>query len=616
MTTSSLSNLKESSLFQHLSNRRGGYLMKKSLSLLAIFCLVLSMGLVSQVLANAPVYPEVPSVKLYTNNVGLTPAFDLAWFNTAPDGFNGDKATSYSMTANFLGENSLGASSFSGYSSIVQLGGYSHGTDGSNSFSITNAGGTATPTDKVKYSTYVQYEYGRKIGLSVGETYTQAVASYTAGNVAALAPSFGSANALIVSDTTKVSAVWSGNTAVIITLLATTTSPVDVDIIASPVATGAIGADQDRERVEVYSNLLANGTFSTANDTTAWGLQIAPGSQWTNEASQTWVASTTDSAGNPSNPFGGVWVFNFASNSYGIKGTPFPANYIPMNVGQWYTARMKVADAVSGNNDICALYGYCGTILAGSETDIGAEQFNPLPTTWTWVEAPLQVHQAGHTGYPQFIMKAGQAGSIFVNEFQVIQATPRIFSGSRGNVRSFLTAGLFAQSTSTTLWGQQLYNQAVSAPTMTLTSDTAIGSALSANYAGASGSSLIGFKWTLSQPGGGINTPAVTVGRQAGVTMEIDIASGLNGGSELDQALVGLYGTSANGGSAIEQLDCAAEIGTVLPGTLQTAGFETYPYVQVQFEMRGESTGVANFSNVDLVEDTNDPNFGDINLFP
>jgi hypothetical protein len=67
MTTSSLSSLKESSLFQHLSNRREGYLMKKSLSLLAIVCLVLSMGLVSQVLANAPVYPEVPSVKLYTN---------------------------------------------------------------------------------------------------------------------------------------------------------------------------------------------------------------------------------------------------------------------------------------------------------------------------------------------------------------------------------------------------------------------------------------------------------------------------------------------------------------------------------------------------------------------
>src|SRR5208283_2798018 len=107
----------------------------------------------------------------------------------------------------------------------------------------------------------------------------------------------------------------------------------------SPIATGAIGVDQDKERISVYSNLLANGTFNTASDTTAWGLEL-PGGR-TNLASQTWVASTTDSVGNVAN---GVWVFTAADATYGVKATPF-GNYIPFTAGSWYISRLRVADA-------------------------------------------------------------------------------------------------------------------------------------------------------------------------------------------------------------------------------------------------------------------------------
>jgi len=590
--------------------------MKKSLSLLAIVCLVLSMGLVSQVLANAPVYPEVPSVKLYTNSVGLTPAFDLAWFNTAPDGFNGDKATSYSITANFLNNASLGASSFSGLNSNVNAGGFSSATDGSNSFSISNAGGTATPTNKTKFSTYIQNELP-VVGLYVGSSYTQTLSSFTAGG-AANAPSFGNPNALIVSDTTKVSAVWAnGSTAVTVTLLAATTSPVFVDVIASPVASGAIGVDQDKERIAVYSNLLLNGQFSAGADTAAWGLQAAPGK--TTLAGQNLLAADSDSANTAAS---GVWQFTFADANGGVKATPF-GNYIPMSAGKWYISRMRIADKTAGNSDQALLFSFSTAAGAGFTSDIAADVFPAgVPTTWTWMEAPFFVH-ASQTGFPQFQLKAGGAGSVDIDEIQVIQATPKILDGKRGNIRSFYSGGLFTAGASTTNWGTQGYFNAAAVgsvtpqPPFTLTSDTAIGSALSANFAGAaSGAGQIGFKWTAATSGT-IYTPAVVAGREFGATMQIDVASGLTGGSELSQALIAAYSVPSNGAATpLDKIDAAAEVGVVLSGTIASAGVAKDGFAQLQFGFRADATGVVNFANVDVISDNNDRNFGDVALFP
>jgi len=593
------------------------------------------MGLVSQVLANAPVYPEVPSVKLFTNNVGLTPAFDLAWFNTAPDGFNsgGDAGKSYLITTNFKGLSTLSTSSFSGLSSLVSIVGYSAATDGSNAFSITNAGGTTPASNKVKFATYRQNEYG-KVGLTVGSSITIPLASYTAGNVAALAPSFGSnANALIVSDTTKINAAWSGNTAVTIILASgNSTQPLYVDIIASPVSTLPIGTDQDRERIQVYTNLISNGTFSTANDTTAYGPQPAPGR--TAFGTVSWLASQADSAGNVAN---GVLEFTLGSANGGVEYTPVPANYIPVTQGKWYISRARIADSLAGNNDSAFLFSFSQAAANSITSDISADVINGsgIPTTWTWLEAPVYVHSqpSGSTAFPQLQFKAGATfGNVFLDEIQVIQATPRLVDGARGDVRAFQAGGLFANTASTTLWGTQGYynGQALSLatpqPVFGYVSDTVIGASLSANFAGAAaGANMLGFKWTYGGVAGGVGvvtTQTITLGRQYGASMELNPGSGLSGTNN-NQVLIVAYGVSAANSStaALDRIDAAAEVGVIAPGTLATieiagVAIATDLNAYVQFGFRADAPAIVNFSNVDVLVDGNDPNFGDGTLFP
>jgi len=380
--------------------------MKKSLSLLAIVCLLLSMGLVSQVLANAPVYPEIPSIKLFTNNVGLTPAFDLAWFNTAPDGFAGDKATSYTATAAFLSLSTLSSSSFSGFSSNANQGGYGSATGGPNTYTMVNAGGSTPQSNKVKFATYRQNEYG-KYGLTVGKSITVSVSSFTSGNSAAMAPSFGNASAIIVSDTTKVTAVWNAaTTGIVITLTAGTSAPVYVDVIAAP--TIPAGIDQDKERIAIYTNLFGVGDFATGSDTAGWGLQAAPGRS--SIATQSLVAADSDATNTAAT---GVWEFTSADANGGIKGTPFPANCIAVSQGKWYISRMKVANKAA-NTDQALLFSFGTTAAAGLTADISADVYaTGIPTSWTWLEAPVYIHTqpTGNTFYPQFQFKAGAAGT-------------------------------------------------------------------------------------------------------------------------------------------------------------------------------------------------------------
>jgi len=593
--------------------------MKKSLSLLAIVSLLLSMGLVSQVFANAPVYPEVPSVKLYTNSVGLTPAFDLSQFNTAPDGFNADKATGYAISVNFLGKSTLTtAGEFGALTSIVDVAGYSSATDGISTFAMTNAGSTTATlaSNKIKYATYHQNEYA-VYGLTVGSSVTVPVSSSTAGGVAALAPSFGNPTSLVISDTTKVSAVWSGNTAVVITSLAAAASEVDVDVIASPIVPA--GTDQDKERIQIYTNLLANGTFSTANDTTAYGFQAAPGAK-TQLASISWVASQADSAGTVAN---GVVVFTFANANSSIEGNQFSAGYLPVTPGKWYISRMRAADATASNSDVGLLFSFTQSAAADITSDISADVYNGIPTTWTWFEAPVYAHAASYTGntfLPQFQFKAGAAGSVFVDELQVIQATPKLLQGTRGGIRSFIPGGLFALATSTTLWGAQLYNNSISAPAFTLTSDTAIGSALSVNFAGAAPvPNAVGFEWTYGGAGV-ITSPATNLGKQFGATLQLDVASGLGAtATEVSQALVVAYGvpTQNSVSAALDRIEAAAIVGVLTGGTLTSVGSNaTQPYAEIQFGVRADEAGVLNISNVDFISDNNDPNFGNSALFP
>jgi hypothetical protein len=316
-------------------------------------------------------------------------------------------------------------------------------------------------------------------------------------------------------------------------------------------------------------------------------------------------------------------VFTFDGVNSGVKGGPF-ANYIPFTAGKWYISRMRIADATPSNTDQALLFSF-STILGGGITaDCSADVFaGAIPSTWTWMEAPFYAH-AAQTGFPQFQLKAGGAGGVFIDEIQLIQATPRILDGTRGNVRSFLAGGLFTAGASTTRWGTQgFYNGAnppslvTPQPSFSLTQDVTIGSALSVNFAGAgTGANQLGFKWTASTSGALI-TPAAIVGRQIGATMQLNVVSGMSGASELSQALVVAYGVASDGAaSPLNHITASAEVGVLVNGTLAAVGTAANPFAQVQFGIRGDTTGVVDIANVDFIADTNDPNFGDATLFP
>lgn len=596
--------------------------MKKCLSLLAILGLLFSMGLVSQVLANAPVYPEVPSVKLYTNGIGLTPAFDLAQFNTAPDAFFGDTAASYAVTQSFLGLDSLSASSFSGAASNVNQAGYSAATDGPNTFGMLNGGSASTTSvsNKTKFSTYKIDKLG-KVGLTAGSSYT-VTPSVSNASGPATAPSFGNPAAIVVSDTTKVTAAWDAtSTKVVITSIAASATPVTVDVIASPVSgastyTGV--GDQDKERVWVYSNLLSNGTFSTAADTAAYAIQASPNASKTDQGTQAWVSADTDSNNVVAT---GVYQFILTGTS-GLKLTPILANWIPMQADTWYTVRahLKSSAAVAGSQFNLFLFNQ--TLASGAAGDVSGHILvldNGIPTTWTWLNSPLYVHTAA-TGLPQIVINSGGAQTVDLDELQVIQAPPNLFDisegNARGNVRDFYRGGLFGYSNSTALWGPQTAPGAAGyQDSLTYTSDTLIGSSINVGFTGASGSNQEGFKWTASTTGTGAGLIAIpaTIGYQAGAQMSLNVASGTM--SNLEFILVAALGV--DGGGNEDEVIAAGEVGKVAPGTIYTAGNAFSSGYQLQFVVRANEVGALNVSNVDFDSDANDdPNFGDGNLFP
>src|SRR5208283_6234592 len=109
---------------------------------------------------------------------------------------------------------------------------------------------------------------------------------------------------LQVSDSTLVSATWSGFTAVTITALAPNQNgPVYVYVIAAAQPSQPYGDDLDREVIKVYTSIQLNGTFDSPNDTTAYGLQVPPGRILL--ATNSWLSTYTDIAGTQAN---GIWA--------------------------------------------------------------------------------------------------------------------------------------------------------------------------------------------------------------------------------------------------------------------------------------------------------------------
>jgi hypothetical protein len=559
--------------------------MKKTTSLLAIVgLLLLSVSLLSNAFAAAPAFPEVPDVKLIIGT-GLTPAFDLADFNT------GDAATAYNIQTNFLGLSALSGSE-------VNYASYGAATVGDNVYRGENEGGFGDAANKLKFSTY-RINKLPKVGLSVGESVNVVVGNYVSP---ASPPSFGNLDALIVSDTAQVSAVWADANTVTITALTGATGPVNVDVIAAPITSAPYGVDIDKERIEVCINILPTTSQATAN----WGFEAAPGKA-------TLVTPTIS---------GSDITYTFASNAGGVKATPTLANRVAYSAGEWYTARIR-ASGDAGNSHQILLFNFSNEIVVGppaSHVDVAANVLLGTPTSATWIETPVYSNETG-TGYPQYQLKAGAAGSITINAIQIVNCAPTLIDAQRGNIRYKYAGGDFDAASDTTQWGQEGYALGIAPFSTPQASSSVANGVISFNFAGAgSGTAQRGVKWTASTTGGlaGIITPASTVGRQVGVKLDATKVSGAFT-SLSDVILLAAYGTQSNGGSVLvngTELIASAEFGRITDGTHYTVANGATGFHQFQFGLKKDTAGVLDVDNVDFLIDSDDPNYGDDVLYP
>lgn len=537
---------------------------------------------------------SLPSLKLFTNQ-GLNSAFDLSEYVTY------GSPTGYSSANSFLGLSSV-------IGSEVDQSAYSQATVGINSYLISDIFGSNTSTNTVKYSTY-KIQKLPKVGLTAGSSWDVNVASYTISSGAALPPpSFGNNNSLIISDLSEITAYWVGSTIVRVVSFASFNSPAEVDVIASPLSAPPYGVDIDKERIQVYPNILAHSTFSTANDTTIWApLELAPNR--TVLATQSWVSSYTDSAGTQAT---GVWQFNFANSNAGVKSTPVTSTWIGMSTGQWYTMRMRVV-ADQPNTHQSILFGYNNWVGQGFQTDIAANILFGIPTVWTWQETPLLVHGNSTSGYPQFQFKASASGNVYIDEIQIINSVPTLVDSNRSNTRLFYPYGNFTAGSETTGWGQEIYSGASTSPIISV-----VNNALQLNFTGATSGNEIGLKWTANNGGSNAATFPTISNREVGVRATVSIQTG--DFNSLGIILVAAYGVQTAGeqniGSVPSNLIAAAGVGILLGGTYRTVAQAVNGYYQMQFGVRSDLPGIVTVSNVDLDRDQDDPNYGDPTLYP
>ncbi len=540
-----------------------------------------------------PILSNPPSLKAFIG-VGLTTVFNLEDYNS------GGLGNSYSLPTDFL---SLGTTSGSYESQAI----YNAATTGTNTYQISNDVGTSSASGLVKYSTYGIRKLPH-VGLTPGSSWDVNLENYTYDTSGIALPlSFGNPTALYISDLSSVTAYWVNNSVIRITSLQSFSGAVDVDVTASPNATAPFGSDVDVERIQVYPNLLANSTFSTSNDTSTWMPEIPLGKSTL--AAQQWTSSYIDAAGTQAK---GIWKFTFTDASSGVKATPVISDWINITNGQWYTFRIRLVADIPNNSHQAFLYGFTNYPESGTQTDIVGNGFFGVPTVWTWQEAPLLAHGSGTTGYPQFQFKAGGAGSIYVDEIQIINAAPALMQ-ARSNTHSHYLYGQFTTGTDTTGWGQELYPGAGSAP------EISVDHGLVLNFAGAGVGTTAqeGIKWTANN---GVQGPLHAysfpdnVGHQVGAQLTLSIVSG--NFNTLGIVLVAAYGAQTAGDQDIDNLIAAAGVGALVSGNYYAIGEALYPYSQGQFGVRSDAPGVLEINNADVNVDNDDPNFGDATLFP
>jgi len=577
--------------------------MKKCLSLLAILGLLL---IVTSSFAKAPEFPEVPDVKLFLSQ-GLTPAFDLAAYNT------GDPATSAAISTNPLNLSTL-STTLAADSSIavanVNYGPYASATSFAFVYALTNDGGTGNANNKVKYADY-KINKLPNVGLKVGAYVDINVGNYVQG---ALYPaSFGNNDAVVVSDTTKVSATWQTNSTLRVQLNSAISAPVYVDVIAASVASQPYGMNIDKERISVYGDMLSVGSFAAAADSTGFAYEF-PTSDITSPASVGYLASKVDNANVTAN---GVMSFTFTGTGSGVKATAQASSWMSLNGNSWYIARMRCFSPTAGNTFQAHMFNYNGVVGTSPTVDISANILFGIPTTWTWVEAPLYTHfTSSAAAYPQFWFKGDTNGGIaYLDEVQYINAVPTLVGAKRYDSANHLARGEFNSYTElTTGWSTvEAYNSDYpNKATLTVS-----GGVLNIAFA-ASG---YGTKMTAWNGGTGIYTPASVAGKESGAKVDVSILSGNFSVASLeDIVLLGAYGVANNGDAVYYNAGCAlaaaAEFGTLYAGTHYVVAPAGNAYHQIQIMAKAGHAGTLGLDNYDFLSDKDDPYYGDAVLFP
>ena len=549
--------------------------MKKCLSLIAILGLIASTSF-----AAAPNFPEVPSVKIAIGQ-GLTPAFDLAAYNT------GDAATTASVVTNPANLSTLSTTFDGGVITVanVNYGTYSLGSAFSFTYRFTNEGGSANAANKAKYSNNRMKKLP-VIGLNVGSSADIVVGNYVVGTYPV---SFGNTGALAF-DTTKVSATWQNNSTVRVTLLAAISAPVKVGVIASQAATQFYG-DVDKEEITVAQNLLTGYTFDTNEVASAFGYEQ---DIYTVKATETY-----DSAEK-------ALKLALVANS-GVKMTQSLSNWVNVQQGNWYIARARVK--ASAPSTQTKLFVYNGNPGVDPTIDLMANI--PLSTSSTgyeWVEAPFYVY-SNYTIKNAFLQihVEGSSGSWWLDELQLIKATPNLMN-TRAISNLKVAAGTFSTS-SLAGWGAvESYDGAVG---YQVPANSIVSGKYTVDFAGAgAGTAAKGLKLTFASAPG-VPQAFASDGNEIGMSMNVTKVSGAfsNLDSVILMAMLGYKGANLN------QVSAMAQLGALTFGDYYLASDGRSDTYNSQFMTKNGAAGVQTIDNVDMVKDLDGYVFGDANLF-
>jgi hypothetical protein len=385
-----------------------------------------------------------------------------------------------------------------------------------------------------------------------------------------------------------------------------------VDVIAAASLT-----DIEKERIWIYPNLLKNGTFNSASDTSIWAYQL-PGDR-TVLPVLNYYSTITDQGGTVAP---GVIGFTFNTTASGVKVSPPSGSMIHGQKNEWFVTRMRIFSPNPGNAHQSQIWSYNGVVPGNAHVDVSANVLFGTPTVWTWVEMPLYTQETGPV-YPQLIFKAGTAvpGKIYIDEVQLIRAVPTLLETRSKNSLGYAYGNFYSVSSLGMGWDTtQTYGGEVvgSKPNMSVSNGL-----LYLDFAGASttGNSQKGIKFTArNNLGAGIPyTPATNPDYEVGLKMTV---AKFNGNFNTYNALLFMacYGVSSVGQTNFfdspGQLIGSAEFGRISNGTHYLIGPGRNPYHQFQFAMKDAVSEIISFSNVDFLRDLDDPDFGDSVLYP